>query len=244
MPIQETPHAMLLDALHLYRWDVAQHSPRLPKLQQREREHTLVEQARNGDMQARHDLILTLQYVVFSLATSLSHRRKRPDPDLWADLVQEANAQMLEVLGKAIWADNPCSYLVGVARLSMLRWLYGKSDFIRRHDKQPRVEVLSLDAPLNEEGLTLADVLAVSGSSASRADTETRSRAVREAIHSLKQKQQEVILRHYGFLGPAESLNAISSTIARPATHKTDVAYRRHKEALRTMRQQLEGVHV
>lgn len=238
----EISRDMPLDALHLYQWDVTQHFPRLPHQQQRERERALIERARDGDRASRNDLILTLQHALFAFAHSLSRRGRaqRPDAELWADLIQEANIAMLAGLDKALRTENPCSYLLRIARNAMLQWVCGRNDPIRRHDKQERIDVLSLDAPLTSGGCTLADVLHAPSQQQETSPTrESRYTLLHEVIHTLKDTQQEVILRHYGFTGPAESLNAISYTIARPGTHKTDVAHRQHQKALHTLRQQL-----
>ena len=229
-----------LSAAQMYRSEIAQRVPRLSKEQQHEREQALLEHIKAGEHDARDELLLLLQPPVFRLATRYSQRGKRLDGEKWGDLVQQANVEMLGALGQALRADNPCSYLIGVARLAMIQWISGRNDPIKRHNEQKRVEVISLDVPLYEDGTALADLLPESHTPR---PPETHYVALHQVIEILSTKYQVVVRRHYGFDGPPESLNAISHSIAKPGTHKTNVAYDRHEKALRTMRSHLARVY-
>jgi RNA polymerase sigma factor (sigma-70 family) len=224
-----------LSAAQMYRNEIVQRLPKLSHAQQREREQALIERLKVGAQDAREELLLLLQPAVFRLAARFSGKHAE-----WGDLVNEANVRMLERMDEVLGKDNPCSYLLGVARLAMIQWISGRNDPIKRHNEQKRVEVISLDAPLYEDGTALADLLPEPHTPR---PPETHDVALHQVIEILSAKYQVVVRRHYGFDGPPESLNAISHSIAKPGTRKTNVAYDRHEKALRTMRRHLAYVY-
>ncbi|GHO56734.1 RNA polymerase sigma factor [Ktedonobacter robiniae] len=125
------------------------------------------------------------------------------------DLVQEANVVLLEVYTEALCKPNPYAYLMGAARLTMIK---SASSHTRTHG----VRMMSLDAPLSRESgrvTCLADVIAVPQREEAPLSQRSQSltRHLQAAIARLTPAQQTVILHHfYGIDGPPESLAAIS----------------------------------
>ncbi len=229
-----------LSAAQMYRAEIMQRLPRLSQEERCKREQVLIDRLRAGEQAARDELLLLLQPHLFRLATRYNRPGKSADCEKWSDLVQEANLAMLVAIDRALLADNPCSYLLGVARFAMIKWICGHNDPIKRHNKQERIEVISFDRPLCEDGTTLADLLPEQDTTST---PETHFLELHEVIETLSKKYKVVVRRHYGFDGPAESLNAISRSLAKPGTRKTNVAYDCHQKALQTMRRRLEHVY-
>lgn len=228
----------LTSALH-YRSEVEQRFPRVPLDEQQAREQSLLARVRQGDHEARNDLILALQHSVFHIAARYCQCGRYPDWDSWLDLVQAANVEMLEAVDRALEKHDPCAFLVGVARMAMRQWIAGQ-DLIAHHHASEPISTVSLDAPLNENGLHLADLL----SSETRLDTQEEPEPdyslLYQTIASLPEKQQAVICRHYFLL---ESLNAIGTSLTKRAAKRPSIAYHQHKSALISMRQRLEPVY-
>src|SRR5512142_2689307 len=79
-----------------------------------------IDAAREGDAAAQHRLILNCLNWTMRRAADI-HRDREPAHTDVMDLVGQANVRMVEAAPKAMEADNPIAYLMGVAANEM-RW--------------------------------------------------------------------------------------------------------------------------
>ncbi len=207
--------------------------------EQDEQERELIARARAGTL-GRDDLVLSeiIQRPVRALAARyIRYAALRGNAALEEhDLRHAALVALLECYPRALAKSNPVSYLLQVAKLTMIQCIAGRTPGERR----AALSVTRLDTPLpGESGLTLADTLAAE----TRLDppgTERRAALVAQAVQTLPETCRAVVERHYGLREHApESLNAISRSLTRnpaKAGCHASTAYYHHKRALAALR--------
>jgi RNA polymerase sigma factor (sigma-70 family) len=223
------------------RWRRKTTSPSLYLVVQ-ERVEQLIPRARAGE-HVREEILLAFQPLLVALAKrfliSLQQRGQvMVEVD---DLLQSANMALLLAFDTALKRDDPYLYLLQAVRYTLNDYTRGHASTYSQCETLPTI---SLDKPLTEDGITLADLLAAPEERAK--DTENAHQARREhqysllhqAIASLPEKQRLVIERHYGFSGQAEPLNMLNEALSR----KSHVAYYHHQKALAQLRRLLTSV--
>jgi DNA-directed RNA polymerase specialized sigma24 family protein len=213
--------------------------PRYP-LSEQQRE--LVTRVRAGEP-LRDAIILALQPQVQRIASACMRRHGEHSYTFErSDLVQTANAVMLERFAYALWMENPFAYLLGAAHKSMYAFFNGRSHLIKTEPaSHAPLVLLSLDAPLRrsegEEGATLAEtlegkplVLAAPG------EQEQAYVGLYQAVACLPEKQRDVIQRHYGLGEYApESLMNISRAWSPGTASRPKSAHYHHTCAVRAL---------
>ncbi len=193
-----------------------------------EQEQALIERALAGE-NVRNDLILSLQRRVYNLAYRLASKylRGKEQATECMDFVQKANEAMLKRFSRALTKEKPCSYLLKVARLTMI-------DCIREIEaSQEKGEgqsfLLGLDLSECEDASSLIDALSVEIRLEAPREADTAYALLYQAIQALPEKQRLVMLRHYGLGCAPEPLNIISRRLS-PKSPRN--AHYHHKRAL------------
>jgi DNA-directed RNA polymerase specialized sigma24 family protein len=178
-------------------------SPRVRSMQ--EREQALLARALRGET-VRDEIILHLQPTIWHLARSLylraamgrvsAHRGERAAIEL-ADLVQAANVRMLETYPRALAQRKPLAWLRVVAANAMRDLLNGRASLIKREPGRPAIPLFPLNAPLGEQGLSLADLLAYDLRLPAPGYPATFD-TVLQAVAALPGSQRTVIERAFG----------------------------------------------
>jgi len=195
-----------------------------------EQEQALIERALAGEP-VRNELILSLQRRIYNLAYRLASRylRGKEQATERMDFVQKANETMLKRFSLALTKENPCSYLMKVARLTMI-------DCIReieasQEKSEGQSALLGLDLSDGEDTSSLLDAIPVEVHLESSRKTDTAYAVLYQAILTLPEKQRLVMLRHYGLGCAPESLNIISRSLS-PKSPRPANAHYHHKRAL------------
>jgi DNA-directed RNA polymerase specialized sigma subunit len=135
----------------------------------REEEAAVIEAARAGDQRARDRLIedCVRAALVRAVGLAIWYRALRGvtlDPQ---DIAQEAGLRAILRIEKALASPNPVGYLRRAIEGAMLTYCRERQSAVRvpvcmqSRKRIPPVEVLSLDAPIGEDGsATLADLIA------------------------------------------------------------------------------------
>lgn len=220
---------IVLSSVEQYHSDVS----RLPRLTRSE-EVALVCRARQGDQQAKDELIKScLRYVSLIASRYVCYVQHEE----YLDLVSIGNLAVVECLEKALTVANPVAYLYGVARLAIRSYCYKHSQLITQQRGKPFVWVDSLEAPIGNGKECLADRLC-----AQIPEPQQQSAGfatLYEAISSLTPKQRYVILRHFGLDGDApESIVALSQRLS-TTNPKLMLARNRYNMAIRSLRRKL-----
>lgn len=219
----------------------------------REEEQALIEQARAGDENACHDLVLSCLPYVKKVAEKYATLcaacgRKRIE---YLDLVQIGCLTVLECLNKALAHPNPCGYLRRAAFGEIVKYCGKHASLITSPSERggkllPIQDVESLDAPLpgNEYG-TLSDIIP---ECSDQRPPDLEYTVLYKAIETLPAKQQEVIVHHYGIECAPEDLFTLScrwrEVQGKPFKNSANEAYRVHTQALAAMRKKLMLVTV
>lgn len=213
-----------LDITALYFRDADQyaHLINLPKDQERD----LVEHARRGNAEARELIILAcLAYVIRVASTYFRTRSIYHDEFL--DLVSVGHLELVESLDLALTKQSCFPYLCACARFAIHRYCYEHSDLITRKQGTAQRETMSLQA-LQSEGFDLSAPEAVQTD-----ESQVRYGPLYEAIATLNEKQQEVLIRHYGLFGlPEERLADLTASLKIPHAH--------HQKAINHLRKRLK----
>jgi RNA polymerase sigma factor (sigma-70 family) len=196
-----------------------------------EQEHALIERALAGE-QVRNDLILSLQPRVYSLAHRLASKYLcgKEQATERMDFVQKANEEMLQMFTVALSKENPCSYLLKVARLTMIdcmKEIKASQERNGEHDGS----LLGLDLSDGEDASSFIEAIPVEVRLASPRDASTAYGALYQAIGALPEKQRFVMLLHYGLGCTPEPLNIISRRLS-PKSPRPANAHYHHKRAL------------
>jgi DNA-directed RNA polymerase sigma subunit (sigma70/sigma32) len=200
----------------------------------RDEEADLVRRARQGDKQAREDLLHSCLRYVASVTSRYSCYLEHEE---YLDLVSIGNLAIVERLDKALTVENPVAYLYGVAKLAIRSYCYTHSQLITQVRGRPMVWTDSLDAPLYDRKGCLADTL-VAPEQAPPSEQPAFANLY-GAIKALTPKQQYVILRFYGLDGDApESIASISRRLSRD-NPKVTIARNRYNNAIMSLRRKL-----
>ena len=145
-------HSELLASWQQYRREIVEHQ----RLSHAE-EWVLVDRARAGDDLAKHEIVQSCLWYVSRTAQKYSDL---PHDDL-LDLIGVGNLALVEHVDRALGKTNPFAYLMKVAASEIKHYVGYRSYLIPRNDDHyPAIHVLSLDAPVNEGGTTLMNLLA------------------------------------------------------------------------------------
>jgi len=209
LSIQKQAHSETLPVLPIelhYRSKLSS----LPQLTT-DQEHALLQRAYAGE-DVRNEVVLSLQRHVYALAGKHMRRDKAVER---MDLVQSALTAVLYRFERALTKENPFSYLLQVADLTMVDCVNGRGDAIKNHNDD--IAIISLDQP-DEDGISLADTLTFEVHlEEAHHPLESTFASLCEAIEGLPEKQRMVIQRHYGFDSEPQSLNMISRSLTRKA---------------------------
>jgi DNA-directed RNA polymerase specialized sigma24 family protein len=200
----------------------------LPRLSPEE-EQEIIRRAKNGDAEAREQVITScLTYVEF-----IAKRYERYlHHDDYLDLVGIGSLAVVENLERALLKDNPGGWLRSRAKYAIIHYCFTRANLIVRpdHKAQP-VYTTSLDQPIYSNTLsdTKAPVMV--------ADHPDYS-CLYEALEQLPRHYQAVLISHYGlFDSQPESLYALSRRMK--ANVKGSAAYLTEYRALRLLRKYL-----
>lgn len=233
-----------LPMMDLYRIEIHH----LSEIERAERQ-VFYERARQGDQEARSDLILHCLPYLFAKAFHIYDERRPIHIDL-LDLVGEANMILLEKMDLALAKREPIPYLVMIATRHMEHYCTYCAPLIQRPfglntqaltSRQHYTSVESLDAPImTEDGEVFPLDQLQSPASASimgkdEAYFHARFSRLYEAVKQLAPAQQEAISRFYGlFQQPASTALELSKEWqVRPET--IQVHKRRGFQKLRKM---------
>jgi DNA-directed RNA polymerase specialized sigma24 family protein len=160
------------------------------------------------------------------------------------DLVQEGHLAALIHVEQALAHETPYPYLRKIIVKAIAQYCYDYITPIRkprqRKGEFSSIPVVSLDTLLTQEShTTYLDLLPLSAMSARPARKWDYSRLY-GAIEQLPWRQRDVIMRHFGFEGPSETLYMISRSLQSPsARRRATKAYIYKKKALARLRKHL-----
>ncbi len=208
----------------LYRSEVRQ----LPRLSVEE-EQELVRRTRAGDADARDDLITScLNYVGF-MAARYKYFVLHDD---YLDLVGIGNLAVVEHLDRSLLRDNPCAYLRGVVKFTILHYCFSHASLITRPQQTAPVYTVSLDTARSDEQ-PLSQRLAHQESPLDVKQPEYTF--LYQALEQLPPQYREVVSCHFGLYDrQAESLYTLSRRMS--ANVKGTIAYLMMYRALSRMR--------
>ncbi len=193
----------------LYRYDVL-NQPQV-HLWPKEQQDALITQARAGDQEAREVLLCSCLSFVFYRGWRYKDDIRHDDP---MDLVSVGNLAMLEVLEKALYADNPIKYLISHGAYAIAHYVFYDGPMIKRGRRHEVTPVASLDAELGQTDLTYNDVLGMIDES-DRSDVEEKNYAdLYQALDRLTGNQRHVVMKHFGLDDAPESLAEVGRTMA------------------------------
>ncbi|HET8843992.1 MAG TPA: hypothetical protein VFN35_21180 [Ktedonobacteraceae bacterium] len=195
-----------LSALTLYCAEIA----RLPLLSRQE-QPIWVHQARQGDQDARHRLILNCLHWGMIKAFGIYQERRPSHIDV-LDLMEEANLAMLEQVGKALEARDPVAYLMAIATQAMCVYCTYHAPLIQRPEWFSRIDLQALNKVLPapdwlDETLDLeAPALDLEGGEQQEHRYRVHFRAFYAALWRLPEHHRSLLIRLYGLCGqPTET---------------------------------------
>lgn len=202
-----------------------------------EQEHGLIERALAGE-HVRNDLILSLQPCVYNLAYRLTSKclRGKEQATERMDFVQKANEALLKRFSRALAKENPCSYLLKVARLTMIDCIR-EIETSRQHSGEQ--DGALLDPSDCEDVSALIEAIPAEGRFTPPREASTVYGVLYQAIQALPEKQRLVMMWHYGLGCAPESLNVISRRLFPKSPHN---AHYHHKRALIVLKRTLGPV--
>jgi RNA polymerase sporulation-specific sigma factor len=212
-----------------YRQEMIAH-PRLTHAE----EQVLVDRALQGDEQAKHEIVQACLGYVTRVAQKYG---ELPHDDL-LDLVAEGNLALVEYVDRALTKEKPFPYLMKVAASEIKHYVWYRSSLIsRNNDKYPMIYTESLDAPINDNGTTLTDLLALLEEVGLMEPEPKKAQhdGLYQAVEQLTERQKYIVKRHFGMdgLGP-ETLGDISRRLSsNPAATLASVTL---QEALKRLR--------
>lgn len=220
---------IVLTSVEQYRSEVL----RLPRLTRSE-EAVLVQRARQGDQQAKDELVQNcLRYVSLIASRYVCYLQHEE----YLDLVSIGNLAVVECVEKALSVANPVAYLYGVARLAIKSYCYKHSQLITQVKGKPFVWVDSLEAPIGNGKECLADRLCAHLPEPQQQPADFA--ALYEAISNLTPKQRYVVLRHFGLDGDGpESIVALNQRLSSSKANGM-LARNRYNLAIRSLRRKL-----
>ncbi len=197
----------------------------LPRFTRAE-EAMLIAQARAGDNNAREQIIVGCLNYVGNLA---NWYKQYLFHDEYLDLVGEGNLAVVESFDTALLKENPCGYLRGVAKYTIIQYCYTRVNLIVRPKKTAEtVYTTSLDEkPYTYDRLACRAPATV---------TKVRDYScLYAALEKLPQTYREVLVKHFGLYdSQPESLYALSRNTK--GNVKGTLAYNTKDRALRRLR--------
>jgi DNA-directed RNA polymerase sigma subunit (sigma70/sigma32) len=199
--------------------------PRLTKQQEME----IVRRARAGDPVAREELIMSCLNYVGSIANWYKQFLYH---DEYLDLVGVGNLSVVEAFDQAILKENPCGYLRGVAKYTIIHYCYTRATLIVRPDHTTEaIYIRSLDEkPYTYDTLVRNPPVAVT--------KHPDYSFLYQALEKLPKAYRDVLKKHFGLYdSQPESLYALSRR--KKANVKGTAFYNTKDRALRRLRKLL-----
>jgi RNA polymerase sigma factor (sigma-70 family) len=223
--------------------DDAQYRRDVSHLQKRDPHHDqqLLERARNGDEQAKEEILLACYSYSEAVARKYARVYSWASARLeYVDLMQVGILRALECFDKALHHPHPFGYLWkaihGTIVTHCLKWC-SPIAAVQNHEGRwlPALPVMSLDAPLQENPDEI--VANVIEDTTMQLQAERDHTVLYEALETLVPRQQDAVTRYYGIECASESYETIGLTwgIAdrRKASSYASVYERRGVQALK-----------
>ena len=168
-----------------------------------EQEHVFVHAAREGDEQARNNLILSLlDYVEYWASLFVSTYGWISRSIELTELISIGNFKLVESFDEAMDADNPWAFLASRAKYAMHSYCQNHTNCITTPHHAKSYVVESLDKPLNEDTEeTLIDFLSEPNPVIWFSSLSISDERIYTAIGHLGGKQKELVKRVYGLDG-------------------------------------------
>ncbi len=177
----------------------------------REEQSILIKRAKQGEKQAKSELVTHMLPRIFSLASRYARLSEHTET---SDFCQMASVAMLERFEKALEKPEPCAYLYGIARLAMREYSSYNESLISKQShpdcNEPDYTVVSLDvSPTNNED-DWSDLLEAPGTTCLE-DPEKKYPSLYTALYDLPSgKSRLAIFYRYGVCGhPHHTLEEI-----------------------------------
>ena len=219
-----------LRASALYRSEVA-HLPLLS----RQAQVVWVEQARLGDQDACHRLVLNCLHWGMIKAFAIYDERRPPHVDV-LDLMAEANLAMLEHVEQALGARDPVAYLMVIATQAMRVYCTYHAPLIQRPEWFSRSDLHELNRVLPQLGhldemllsqILAAPVLDLEGEEQHERRHQRRFDVFYEALFRLPEQHRSLLIRLYGLCGrPTETPHEMALRLHRTPHAVYAAAYR------------------
>jgi RNA polymerase sigma factor (sigma-70 family) len=217
-----------------YKSELREH-PRLTD----EQEQELVNRARQGDKQAKQEIIQACLWYVTQTAQKYIDALKHDD---LLDLVQVGNTALVEKIENALTKPKPFAYLMATARLEIKHYVSYRTSLISRwHLKHEMIWTESLDAPLSSSHshFSLQDMLSeIEAPVAEEPEGKSGDYGyLLNAIEKLPPRQKYIVQRHYGLDGEApEALGDLSRRLSsNPSASLASVTLRDAMKNLRKL---------
>lgn len=196
-----------------------------------EAEQRIIEHARCGDQEAKHQLIQDrLPYVVY-MATRYHVYAEHED---LLDIIGVANLAVTTNIDKALTKENPAAYLCGVAKREIRNYCFYHSRLMPIKDHRMRLaeapKVISLDKL--HENVVHCYLSSLAQGNISEI-SKVRLWQIRQALSQLPDRLRQVIELRTGINGQAYTFK----DIAQMQNISTAVASRRYSNALEQLRE-------
>src|SRR6266700_641952 len=197
----------------------------LPRFTRAE-EKVLIARARAGDQDAREQIIVGCLNYVGNLA---NWYKQYLFHDEYLDLVGEGNLAVVESFDTALLKENPCGYLRGVAKYTIIQYCYTRVNLIVRPKKISKmVYTTSLDEkPYTYDRLVRNAPITVK--------EPPDYSFLYQALETLRKAYRDILIKHFGLYdSKPESRYALSRSTK--GNVKGTVAYNTKDRAIRRLR--------
>ena len=252
MPLTQAPYDPILTPEEQYRHDLAPVPPRLSDAE----EARLIAYARQGDAEAREQLVLSCSWYIHSLAAK--YARISQESGYWRieflDLVEIGHITTLERLEKALAHANPCGYLRKAVQGAIIDYCARWAELLTPRYSQGKFEhqytTVSLNKPVRQlshgEEQTLADILP-EPAPASKCSHDFGP--IYEALDTLTETQREIIDGYFGFTAQESVFEITMRQRQRKGlptegyTANNSIGWGNYRRALNNLRDQLTPVY-